>query len=318
MNPETEKKDAYSPEELAVLSDQEVVPAEPAEEAEPEPQAEPEPLPQAEQPRATDGTFAPKGASEAEAPIPAPKPRKNVPLSELLEERKSRQQFEKDLQAAREEKAKLEGAFQALSQRFAQPQEQAPKQPTIEEDPVAVLRQTQGQLAEMQRQQQEQQITAQFSNHVRSLAESFKATVPDYADALKFAGEARRKQLAYFGMPPQAIEQQLQRDEFELSAAALQNGRNPAQVIYETAQLWGYRAPQPGMAQTNGAAPAPQANGTGPNLDTIARGQTAARSLGNVGGAAPNTLTGIDRMATMSEKELAALSPEEFRKIMEG
>lgn len=330
MNPETDKE--FSKEELAILNDQEVPDAAPAVEADESVDSQPAESESAdrtadshdkvadkpvERPRTEDGKFAPKTEIEAPRQEPKPKERKSVPLAEHLSEREKRQAAEKEAQELREARARLEGAYQQLSQRFAQPQEPPKPQPTVEEQPLEVLKATQQRLAEFERQQQEAQITAQFSQHVSGLARQFKAQNPDYDQALKFVADMRRQELALFGMPPQMIDQQLVRDEFEVSAAALQNGRNPAEVIYGMARARGFQ-PANGT-QAHQAAPNGQAaSQTGPSLETIAKGQQASRSLGNVGGAAPDTLTGIDRIASMSEKEIANLSPEEFRKIMEG
>lgn len=306
MNPETQSE--YTKEELAILSDQEVPDAPAAENDAPEPQPEPEPAP-------AEPEVKPEIVAEPK-PEPAPKTRerKTVPLAELIEERKARQALEEQIKQESEKRVRLEGAFQTLNQRL-QPKPEEPKpQPTVDTEPVEVLRQTQAQVDQLRQTIEAQQIQAQFSNHVRGLAEQFKAKQPDYGDALRFVSDHRRNELKLYGMTDQQIDQQLQRDEYELSAAALLNNRNPAEVIYGLAQQRGYKKTE--------AAAMPQISNqqqrNGPDLATIERGQAAARSLGNAGGAAPETVSGLDRLAAMTPDELGKLSESEFRKIMGG
>ena len=291
-------------------------PPEPAEEPA-EQQAEPE-----ERPRDDKGRFVAQEGTEEPAEQPEPqKKAQRVPIAELLEERKARQKLQEELAAQREQRAKLEGMFQTLSQRMA-PQEDKPK--TVEEDPLAALKQTQAELAQMRGALTQQEQLRQFTQVVGASIESFKAQTPDYADAYQHIRKARMAELSAFGLTPEQAAQQLQMDEYQVAAAALQRGQNPGQVIYELAKQRGYaRATgNDGGRPTSGATPdnRPRPSGNGAEaaakLATIAKGQQAARSLGQNGGDAPAPLTGVDALAAMSEKEIADLTPEKFRQLM--
>ena len=261
--------------------------------------------------------------AETQAPEPAAGPadaqdnaagtesQKNVPLPILLEERKIRQQVEK-------ERAEERRRFDLLLQRFsaqqqtAQPQQQAPQAPPLPDpqaDPVGHLLErlnraelTQAQVIQAivaQRQQadqqtQQQQMVAALQNRARAAEQEFAAATPDYTDALNFLADARHKELAALGYEDAAERQAvLSHEAMSLAAAAMQQGRNPAAVVYEMAKLRGYSAK-------------PVQSPAAEKFQQIAQGQAQSRTLGAVRGAPAIPITG-QRVSEMSAKEFSAL-----------
>src|SRR6185312_1412787 len=273
----------------------------PAPEPAPEPETAPEPAPVVE--------AAPEAAPKAEEPKAAePPPKvedepKFVPLAALKEERIKRQEAEK---RAEERQNLLEERLKLLAERIKPKDE--PKAPTVEENPIEVLKQTQQQLQQVQQLQVHQAQRLQFANHVAAQVNSFKGQTPDYDAAYKFAVESTRQELRARGFPEEQIPAILENGEFQLAQEALQRGKNPGQHFYEFAQARGYRKPEPAPPQV---APVPD------KLATIEKGQQAARSLGSMGGGAAPKKT-LETLISMSEAEIAAMPQDELERILRG
>jgi len=228
---------------------------------------------------------------------------KFVPLAALKEERLKRQEAEK---RAEERQNLLEERLKLLAERIKPKDE--PKAPTVEENPIEVLKQTQQQLQQVQQLQVHQAQRLQFANHVAAQVNSFKGQTPDYDAAYKFAVESTRQELRARGFPEEQIPAILENGEFQLAQEALQRGKNPGQHFYEFAQARGYRKPEPAPPQ---AVPVPD------KLATIEKGQQAARSLGSMGGGAAPKKT-LETLISMSEAEIAAMPQDELERILRG
>lgn len=118
-------------------------------------------------------------------------------------------------------------------------------------------------MTQQQKQAAEQQAQLQaFARTVAASEAEFIKTAPDYHDALKFMRDARIEQLRI--MAPDATDDQIQRqiliEEAQLSAQAIKQGRDPANVAYTLAQRFGYRKaeapPPPAAAERPGGAKA--------------------------------------------------------------
>lgn len=131
-------------------------------------------------------------------------------------------------------------------------QAQAPQPPKFEEAPLENLKHgidtTAQQLANIQqhqaRQQWEQQQRAQFeqfTNTVRSQADSYIREQPEAGEAIKFLKHGRYQEYKGMGMDEQAAVQRVLQDELDLSAWALERGENPAKVAHEMAVARGYK-----------------------------------------------------------------------------
>jgi len=225
--------------------------AEEAKTAEPEPQPEPEvEEPVAEEPEveASEETEQPDG-EEPPAEETKPEPRQ-VPVSALQAERAK-------TQALQQEVNQIKLYLQQLQQNVQQPQGEPETVPDPDENPIEALswlmknqaKQAELQQQEAQNRQREAQIQQIQQNYARQ-AQQFEAQAPDFKEAYNHLIANRAQELALAGMPQDQIAQRINDEELNMAAAALQNGMNPAEQIYQMAKLRGY-APK-------AAAPVPQ------------------------------------------------------------
>jgi hypothetical protein len=310
-----------SPEESAVLdADKEGTDA-------PELPPEPEEAPERAAPVA-------KAAPEPEAD-PDVDPRtgrqRKVDYGAFHEERERRKSETKARIDAEQKFATLNGRLEVLQElaRAAQQQQQAPQieVPDISENPVGHFqaqialrdqkiaefdqwRQQQAQeqqqreyqanqvMGQLQVQQQQNEMVGQVRNVAIQAEQEFSKSVPDYQDAASHVQKTRLAQLTALGVPNP--EQQLQVEALQMAAGALQQGRNPAAVIYDMAKATGW---------TGKTRPAAVASPGAQKLATVARGQSANASLSQVSGSAP---------AEMSVNKLLEMSDEEFAEATKG
>jgi len=299
--------------------------------------------PGVDQPETESETTQPRVESESEttqAP-PAKPPRQTmVPHQALHEEREVRKASERKIAELSERYARLEERTNLLLQRAAQPEPAAEAPiPELATDPVGHfagrLNQTDQRLqaATQQTGQQQQQITQilqqqaihqAVTQRAQSLEREFETEHPDYGDAVKFVSNKRFEQMAAIGVPAEQRAQQLQQEGFALAVHAMQNGRNPADLIYSLAQTYGY-APVDNSRGNSGTVdsasqqhPGPQPPAPAQRLQNIAAGQQQGRSLSQARGTGPVPMT-AQRLLEMTTKEFDAFQTEhagEFRDIM--
>jgi hypothetical protein len=178
------------------------------------------------------------------------------------------------------------------------------KQARLQEQQAQARQQAEAQASQVTQQQ------AYVLNQYNAAAQDFIAGEPAFAEAYGFIREHRARELAGFGVTN--IQAALQREEYQLAEAALANGRNPAQALFEAAKLRGFRpgaadpAPQPGAAARDPAtgqfvaqaAPPPQ-----PKVPTI------PKSLSGIPGTPGGQVTG----AALAERDTG-----DFDKMMGG
>ena len=280
--------DTFSPEELAALEPTAPQAQPPAKEEAPAPEPAPVEPPKAPEPVAE----APKPAEE---PKPGPK---TVPLAELLEERRKRQEYERQLAA------------------LQQPKPQEPQIPAFEQDPATHLKtrldqaeeQIKADLAEKQRHTQLQQIMGAYAVAARD----FSTSTPDFQEAYQHLLTGRSAELQAIGLSGPELAHALQTDELAIVTRALRDGANPAERLYMVAKARGW-APKPKEAPP--APPAPPA----PSLvQEIAKGQQVATNP--IAGAFSNPIAELTpaTLAAMSDDEFAELSDAKWRKAMGG
>ena len=296
----------------------------------------------AEQPPVIDdagqGGDQPPAQSADDQPGDAQQPgqqKQMVPLATYMEEKKARQerrprQEEIAANMARaDERLRMIFEAQQREQAAQQAQQQAPQIPNPDEDPVGSIRWIQEQMIAQQRGQQEaharqqhmtqeQQRQRQYQDQVvnvyRQSAEEMRAANPSFQGAYEFLMYQRAAELGASGMPQEAINQQLARDEFAFAAEAIQNRRNPAQAIMDVAKARGWN---PAAAQAQGNA--------ADQLQAIKQGQAASASLssaGTSGNARSGKLT-MESLGSMSDKEFAEFikkdkDGDQWKKVMGG
>jgi hypothetical protein len=208
----------------------------------------PAPEPVADEPAPEPAPAAEAAPAPAEAaPEPAEDDRR-VPLKALQEERAKRAEYERKL-------ADYERRMAELEQRTKAPEPEAPADPDPETDPIGALKAAKAELRRMAEETQRQQYEAQLNNIAFNAATQFQQQAPDYRDAYQYALKSRAQELKILGADDTTIPQILKREEMNLIATAVNNGRNPAEAIYEFAKARGYAKSAPAPV----AAPAPAA-----------------------------------------------------------
>lgn len=188
------------------------------------------------------------------------------------------------------------GALEENLKTLQQPPEQKPEpgpDPTV--DPVgAMMHQLESvnkqvaalQAALKQQQDQQTQVTnfQQFRNHVNSLREEFVKTHADFADAYSHLRNGRIADLKAFGLSDAEIQKTVFQEEAALAQRAVQNAKNPAEVIYEMSKRHGYTP----KATANSAATPPDKK-----LTAIQQAQAASKDLPSQQEVAEVTLEGL-------------------------
>ena len=174
-----------------------------------------------------------------------------VPLKDLQEERAEKKQLREELKAYREWQAQLAQRLQQAPFTQGAPQPAAPDPKTQPLEYINhVLGNVQNSTAELQqwRQQQEQaaQQRAQLERVDAWMAaheEAFAKTQPDYRDAYRYAEEAREQELKAIGYTDPAQRAAILRaNRLEIMSNAAQQGRNPAELVWEYVRARGFTA----------------------------------------------------------------------------
>ncbi len=222
-------------------------------------------------------------------PKPEPKEEKVVPLRALQEEREEAKRLRAEIASQRELIAR---GNQRLEQ-FIQANQPRPQLP---DDPVERIETRLNNIDQrVQNYGEAQNQKAQwehFVNAVKSHENQFLRVNPDYYDALNHVRQSRLDEYQYFGMGPGEAQQRVAQEEMMIAQAALREGVNPAQRVYEAAIKRGYTKKQ--AEKTVEKA-----------LETVAKGQEAAKSLAATPGGSKSNID-IAALAKMDEDEFEA------------
>lgn len=272
----------YSPEEAAFL-------------AETEPEKEDE---AGEEKEETPPVTVQETQPEVAAVEPAPK---QIPLAELIQERRKRQEAEQRYTHA---VARLESILTQAADTTV-PEEI----PDKNEDPVGYLayqqwktleeiRSFKEERARVEKQAEEEKTQTTFLTQYQRSIDVFAQQTPDYNDAAHYLLKDRDEELQTLGIddPGQRM-QILQHDALTIGAHAMQMGKNPGEVFYNLAAKRGYKKTAP-------ASPPPVSP-----LDIVRKGQQAATTLSGSGGSGTQEIT---------VETLLAMDDEEFRKYTQG
>lgn len=288
-----------TPEEKAFFdSDGEAAPEPSTPDTSPDEKPEPSPdvKPEEEKPEASSDDKAEEKPDE--------KPEKTVPYGALHEERMMRKETQQELGQVREELKQL-GSLRDELEAYRKEKTDTDTKAEYEEDPIGYLRkQTEAIQTEMaQRDAQSTQQTEEMQRlqavqtEVAAQVQQFSNEHPDYQTALGHLLEQRKADLTAVGViDPTEQLQILNAESWNLAQTALQNHRNPAEVVYQLAQQRGYKLTEekPEIDQ---------------KADTIEKGQKAAQTLSDAGGA--NSADGI------SLADIESMSDDEFDKLWE-
>lgn len=271
------------------------------------------------------------GGSEPSQPN---KPQKMVPHQALHEAREQTKVEKAERQRLQDQYKTLEERTNLLLKSFTE--QQSPKvdpakqqtAPDPENDPLGYLLWGMKSLAERQekfegtqKQQTEQAQNYSALQNLQSTAlaqeEQFRVETPDYDAASQHLQKTRLAEFAAMGYSPQDSREMLRQEAVGIADRMVQQGKNPAEAIYEMAKLRGYAPaappaePEPGVDQA-------LVDANTDKLKTVQAGQKQAATLSQARGSAPQAMT-ANRLMEMSATEFEAFrqkSPKEFRNLM--
>lgn len=253
-----------------------------------------------ERPRDEHGRFVAKEAEQAEGKPPEG----HVPQGALHAERERRKSAEAELKRAQETLQ----AIATMREQVAQRKPEAQQVPSAEEDPTGVEH-LKARIAELEaghntiRQERDNEALTQAENvqiqNVLAASEAaYRQQQPDYDEAINYVIKARAAELELYGLQPHEVRIALANEVADIARAAIQQGRDPAELGYRIAQSRGYR-PATGEAG--------QAQGQGQRtVEAIAAAQGKSKSLGQAAGSTPTQIT-AEAIAQMSPQEFEAL-----------
>jgi len=261
---------------------------------------------------------APAEPTPVEAPPPAPEPAPAPAPAPATEG--SQADFQRLLLEEQRRFMELEQRLAQIQERLAPPAPAPPPVPDIDTNPfghlmhkidsIAEELQTlrNGAVKQEQVSEQQQQFNA-LKSAIQTAKSEFVKTAPDFDSAYQHLRAQRAEDLRDSGVPEAKIAEALLMDELQVSQVALQQRKNPAEVIYKMAKRYGYQGKPPAPAA---AAPTPEER-----IAQLQAGQQAAIAPSK--GAADGTIT----LASLKEADDATLSkvasdPKLWNEIMGG
>lgn len=214
----------------------------------------------------------------------------HVPLATFLEEKKARKELANKYQETERQLAEMKGKFSIIDRLRlgGEPEPEMPAgPPSAEEDIFGAVKHVSETLAQMQKREADERAAKEaeeraakeqndFVDKYRKDADAFEVKTPDFKAAYNFLLNTRAAELKAIGYDtPQKLHQALVADEFAIAQMAFEQGRSPAQMLYDLANQRGYK---------KGAAAEPGAGKAAEKLDAIERGQAANKSLSSAGG----------------------------------
>ncbi len=255
-------------------------------------------------------------ATVTETPARAERDERFVPLKALQEERAEKKQLREELKAYREWQAQLAQRLQQTP--FTQGQQAQQSMPDPQQDPLGyinhVLGNVQNSTAELQQWRKQQEQAAQqraavhqYASWATAQEQEFAKSQPEYHDAYRYAAEARDRELKALGYDdPNQRAAIVRTNTAEIIHNAMQQGRNPAELVWEYARARGFTARRERSAMDGGAGRGTR-DGSVDGAAKIAAGMQVAGGKLNQGGVAGE--------GELSARDLAGITdPEEFEK----
>ncbi len=176
---------------------------------------------------------------------------------------------------------------------FAHQKWLANKVKAFEEEKQAAVRQ-------QQERQQVEQIQTRVLNDWKSIALETAKEDPEFAQAYEYATRKIVDELVVLGYDRAAAVAKARNDELKFAYDNLRQGRNPARILKQMAEIRGWKYQPPEAAADPAVEPK--------RLDSIAKGQEANKSLATAGtgGTARGTLN-ASSLLEMDDSEFAAL-----------
>jgi hypothetical protein len=229
----------------------------------------------------------------------------------MKEERARRQELQRLHELQAQKIAQMEERFQKIIE--IKQQEELPKIPAYDEDPLENIRMTQKEIQDYVIQQnqylQQQQAAAQRQSQQQQFIETYKAhtaefakSTPDCMQAYNYLVQTRLAEHQAAGYSEAQAHQLIVEDEAAIVAKAFSDGVNPAERIYSLAKLRGYAAKAPEKPNTSAM------DETAKKLEQIQKSIQANKSLSNAGGKA-------DTKQGLSLQSIAEMDDDEFDKV---
>lgn len=238
-------------------------------------------------------------------PIAPPPEPKRVPLAELMEERKRRQEIERELMQLR---AQSDASVSEIRNLVKTLQPAPAAAPDINTDPLGYLQyenqQLRSQIEEVKAwREQQEQVRQQQAAHQSIMgrfqtdAVAFQQEAPDFAEAYDWVSKQVLSELQVAGMPPAEAAAYGQQLALNIVRNAAATGGNAAKGFYDLARQKGWKGKQ--AAQQQSATP---------SVETVQRVAAANRGVSGPG-------AGTKGYDGLTASQAAAMSQEEYDKI---
>jgi predicted nucleic acid-binding Zn-ribbon protein len=214
----------------------------------------------------------------------------------LREERQTKSQLQQQLGDVQQRLQGMESLRDELNT-YRQSRQQNEQQDKFNDDPANYLKQKVDELDQKQQDlvnqsQQANQEALAFNNEmnaIRSQTSQYAQQNPDYNERFNFVQNRRMKEFELLGVPQESWQAQLENESIQLARVAMQQGRNPAELLSELATHWGYQG------QTAPESPNQETNEQ--NLTRLEQGQKAASTLSSGGQSDDSLLKSVERMS---------------------
>lgn len=206
---------------------------------------------------------------------PDPIQKLEVPVEPVNQQNEALELLRKSLQEEQRLRADLEARLNAQTE-ANKPKIEAPDPDT---DPLGAMmhqlnsvnktvQDLQSKLLEQRQQQEQQQQLTEFQTSMRNLRDEYVKVTPDFQAAYDHLRNTRTEDMKAIGIPNDQIQQALLRDELIIAQNAIQQGKNPAAIMYEMSKRHGY-SPSSVKQPVQPSA----------KLETIQRGQQSSKPL---------------------------------------
>lgn len=168
-------------------------------------------------------------------------------------------------------------------------------------------------------QQEQQERFDKFDEAVGVEVNKFIETQPDYPEAFNHLVESRMKELATIGLTPDQINNQIVKENRNISITAAQQGKNPGEVAYALAIGRGYvKAPGDGENGDGGSPEVDKATAEAKaKIENIQKGIDKNVSLGGSGGEGESKKR-LEYALSMPDDEFNKLSAKEVESLLGG
>ncbi len=264
---------------------------------------EPTPVVEAAQPGVkADPKPAETPADPAADPAAKPEDPKTVDLRALQEARAEAREVRQRNAILEQRTNEILAAFTQQQAQAAQQQQEQPRERPVG-DPLALLEYLAEKVdrQEMRQTAQQEGYRQQALQQIHNLEQEFKATAPDYDDAINHLRGTRMNELEI--MFPLSTAQQrndyISQEWQNIVNQSAQAGLNPVQQVYNLAKARGFTAAAPAPTITTPAQP---------NLQAVAAAQQRHQSLSDAPGG--------ETVAPLDAKSLARMSDKDFKAWM--